>query len=142
MNSECAILLLRRYNITLSCKNLVAFRHSRTVDRSDSLAMATLYKAFGLLLLLLMAQHGAVEHDLSHFVQCKDSGIQAHAIDGTEAPCALCPAFAQVITPAFSHSFHFPLLVRLALEAVSEPRYVAIDAAVLRPRSRGPPSLS
>jgi hypothetical protein len=54
----------------------------------------------------------------------------------------LCPEFAQVVTPAFSHSFHIPLLVRFALESVPEPRFAAVDAAVPRPRSRGPPSLS
>jgi hypothetical protein len=99
-------------------------------------------KALGLLLLLLLAQQGAVEHELSHFSHFKVAGIDAGPSDTTQAPCALCPAFAQAVTPAFSHSFHIPLLVRFALEAVSEPRHAAIDAAVPRPRSRGPPALS
>ncbi len=104
--------------------------------------MPKLLKAFGLLILLLLVQQGAVEHELSHLSTFKVAGIDAGLSSTTQEPCALCPAFAQVVTPAFSHSFHIPLLVRFTLEPVSEPRYAAIDAAVPRPRSRGPPSLS
>jgi hypothetical protein len=101
-----------------------------------------LLKALGLLLLLLLAQQGAVDHELSHFSSFNVAGIDVGPSGTTDAPCALCPAFAQVVTPAFSHSFHIPLLVRFALVVVPKPRYAAIDAAVPRPRSRGPPSLS
>ena len=104
--------------------------------------MSKLLKALGLFLLLLLAQQGAVQHELSHFSTFNVAGISAAPGDSTQAPCALCPAFAQVVTPAFSHSFHIPFLVRFALEFVSEPRFAAVDAAVPRPRSRGPPSLS
>jgi hypothetical protein len=104
--------------------------------------MPKILKALGLILLLLLAQQGAVEHELSHFSLIKVAGINAGPSGTTDAPCELCPAFAQVVAPAFSHSFQIPLLVRFALEVVSKPRYAAIDAAVPRPRSRGPPSLS
>jgi len=104
--------------------------------------MPKLLKALGLFLLLLLAQQGAVEHELSHFSTFKVAGIDAGPSATAQAPCALCPAFAQVVTPAFSHSFHVPLLVRFALDLISEPRISAVDAAVPRPRSRGPPSLS
>jgi hypothetical protein len=104
--------------------------------------MRKMFKTLGLLLLLMAAQHGAVVHELSHVpgASAAVNGELRVQSDGTaDTTCALCPAFAQVVTPAFSHSFHIPLLVRFALEAISEPRYVAIDAAVPRPRSRGPP---
>lgn len=105
--------------------------------------MRQLFKTLGLLLLLMLAQHGAVVHELSHFADADHVGLKVQEGDGTaDKTCALCPAFAQVVTPAFSHSFHIPLLVRFALESVSEPRFAAVDAAVPRPRSRGPPSLS
>lgn len=105
--------------------------------------MKQVFKALGLLLLLMVAQQGAMVHELSHVSSANNVELLVQS-GGTadDATCALCPAFAQVVTPAFSHSFHIPLLVRFAPERVTEPRYAAIDAAVPRPRSRGPPSLS
>src|ERR1700734_3531873 len=105
--------------------------------------MRHVLKSLGLLLLLLIAQQAAVVHELGHLSEASHlsevSSNEIHAGAGVaDSTCALCPAFAQVVTPAFSHSFHVPLLVRLALDPVSEPRYAAIDAAVPRHRSRGP----
>jgi hypothetical protein len=104
--------------------------------------MKQVFKTLGLLLLLMAAQQGALVHELSHFSDASLVGLQVQADAAADKPCALCPEFAQVVTPAFSHSFHIPFLVRFALESVSEPRFAAVDAAVPRPRSRGPPSLS
>jgi hypothetical protein len=59
-----------------------------------------------------------------------------------DAHCALCPAFAQVLTPAFSHAFHVPLLDRADVQRSPDPRVDAIETAALTPRSRGPPSSS
>ncbi|MGB6307115.1 MAG: hypothetical protein WBF89_04915 [Steroidobacteraceae bacterium] len=103
--------------------------------------MRNVYKALGLFLLLLTAQQGAVVHELSHLsgtdrVQVRDAGAAA------ETPCALCPAFAQVVTPAFSHSLQIPRLVAAESQFVAEPQFIVVDASVPRPRSRGPPSLS
>jgi hypothetical protein len=104
--------------------------------------MRQAFKALALLLLMMVAQQGAVVHELSHVSGANHVDLRVQSDGAADKNCALCPAFAQVVTPAFSHSFHIPLLVRLALQPVSEPRYAAIDAAVPRPRSRGPPSLS
>ena len=104
--------------------------------------MRQLFKSLGLLLLLIVAQQGAVVHELSHVSGASDGELRVQSNGAADTTCAQCPAFAQVVTPAFSHSFHIPLLVRFALEVISEPRYLAIDATVPRPRSRGPPSLS
>ncbi|HEV7614183.1 MAG TPA: hypothetical protein VGO37_20060 [Steroidobacteraceae bacterium] len=100
--------------------------------------MRHLVKCLALLLLLLVAQQGAVVHELSHGwgVGGTDLKVAAGVADTT---CALCPAFAQVNTPAFSHSFHIPLLVRTALALSAQPPHALIDTAVPRPRSRGPP---
>src|SRR5580700_10318555 len=103
--------------------------------------MRQAFKGLALLLLLLVAQQGAVVHELSHVTGANHVDLRVQPDGVAVTTCALCPAFAQVVTPTFSHSFHIPLLVRFALEPVSEPRYTAIDVAVPRPRSRGPPSL-
>ena len=90
------------------------------------------------LLLLLSAQQAAVVHELGHVAGF--GGTSSKVVAGvTDTTCAQCPAFAQVNTPAFSHSFHIPLLVRTALTLRAEPLYAVIDAAAPSPRSRGPP---
>ncbi len=99
--------------------------------------MRHVFKLLGVLL-LISAQQGAVVHDLGHVTGAY--GTQPRAVAGvTDTTCAQCPAFAQVNTPAFSHSFSIPLLVRTALSLRAEPLYAVIDAAVPSPRSRGPP---
>src|SRR5271157_49839 len=104
--------------------------------------MGQVYQALSLVLLLIGAQQAAVVHELSHFTA--DQGLDLRVDPGSAAhgTCALCPAFAQVATPAFSHSFHIPLLVRAEAQRFPELRYEAIGSAVPTPRSRGPPSLS
>jgi hypothetical protein len=99
--------------------------------------MRHVLKLLSLLLLLVVAQQGAVVHELSHLAPGKGTvKVSSSVLDSS---CAQCPAFAQVATPAFSHSFPIPSLVRTAFERSSEPMYAAVDAAVPRPRSRGPP---
>ncbi len=104
--------------------------------------MRNLYKELSLLLLMLMAQQGAVVHELSHVSGASHAELRVESGDAADTICALCPVFAQVITPAVSHSFHVPDLVRAESTRYSEPRTVGVDATVPRPRSRGPPSLS
>jgi len=104
--------------------------------------MKDVFKALGLLLLLLMAQQGAVDHELSHFSSADQAELRIDSGGVADAACALCAAFAQVTTPTFGHSFHIPPLVRATSQLSPEPRFVAVNAGVPRPRSRGPPSLS
>lgn len=96
-------------------------------------------KTLGLLVLLMVAQQGAVVHELSHVVDAGHVGLRAQTDRGVDKTCALCAAFAQAVTPAFSHSFHVQALVRPALYPLPEPRHAAFEAAIPRPRSRGPP---
>jgi hypothetical protein len=103
--------------------------------------MRDVFKALGLLLLLLTAQQGAVSHELSHFSPTDQAGVSIDAGSVTDATCALCAVFAQVVTPTFSHAFNTPLLARATSQLSPEPRFVAVSAGVPRPRSRGPPSL-
>ncbi|MGO9515268.1 MAG: hypothetical protein ACLP2F_16735 [Steroidobacteraceae bacterium] len=104
--------------------------------------MRQVYRALCLVLLLIGAQQGAVVHELSHFYALHGPDVQNDSGGVAEGNCALCPAFAQVVTPAFSHSFDLPSLLRAAAERSSEPPIEGADAAIPTPRSRGPPSLS
>jgi hypothetical protein len=103
--------------------------------------MRNVYKALGLLLLLLTAQQGAVDHELGHF---SNLGLEMRVNVGgvVDTTCALCPAFAQAATAAFSHSLQIPLAARTASLLIPELPHAVVDSAVPRPRSRGPPSLS
>src|ERR1700676_394717 len=103
--------------------------------------MRNVFKALSLLLLLLTAQQGAVDHELSHISSIDQAGLRIDSGGVAEATCALCAAFAQAISPTFSHAFKIPSLVRTTSQLTPEPRFVAVNAAVPRPRSRGPPSL-
>ena len=69
--------------------------------------MSHVYRALTLVLLLLTAQQGAVMHELGHIVSAAQSAAVNCGSDGvSDGACALCPAFAQAASPAFSHSFH------------------------------------
>ena len=104
--------------------------------------MTHLFRALTLMLLLLAAQQGAVVHELGHVSAAQSAAVNVGSGGASDGACALCPAFAQAASAAFSHSFHIPLLVRIEAERSSEPQIGVIDTAVPTPRSRGPPSLS
>jgi hypothetical protein len=102
--------------------------------------MRNAFKALGLLLLLLTAQQGAVNHELSHFARAARAELKVNVGGAADTSCELCAAFAQASTPTFGHSFDIPLLVRTTPQLIPEPQFTAVDAAVPRPRSRGPPA--
>ena len=102
--------------------------------------MRNVFKALGLLLLLLTAQQGAVNHELSHFTAA--GRMHANVGGVVDTTCTLCPAFAQVATPAFSHSLQLPTWVLIESQLIPEPHFTLAESAPPRPRSRGPPSLS
>jgi hypothetical protein len=109
---------------------------------NPSALVSHLYRVLCLVLLVIAAQQGAVVHEVGHLsgsAHGANFGVESGAIDGG---CALCPAFAQVVSPAFSHSIPLPPLVRAELERSPEPRLEAIGSPVLTPRNRGPPSRS
>ena len=104
--------------------------------------MRHVVKLLGLLALLLVAQQGAVVHELGHVFSASHAEGKADPQGIADSSCAQCPAFAQVVAPAVSHSFQIPVLVRIAAQIRTELQIAAIEAAVPHPRSRGPPSLS
>ena len=104
--------------------------------------MRHVVKLLTLLVLLMTAQTGAVVHELSHVFGVDAGKVRVNVSSVADSTCAQCPAFAQVVTPALSHSFHIPVMVLIATQRSSELRIVAIEASVPHPRSRGPPSIS
>ncbi|MGA2708200.1 MAG: hypothetical protein ACLQJ0_09010 [Steroidobacteraceae bacterium] len=96
-------------------------------------------KALCLWLLLIAAQQGAAVHEVSHLATLSGIGATLDGGDSADRNCSLCPAFAQAVTPAFSHAFHIPPLVRADVARTPAAQYAAVTAAVPTPRSRGPP---
>ncbi len=106
--------------------------------KSTTRSLKQLAAIAGLWLLLMVAQQGAVVHELGHVAQI--SGVSTSVATGlSDSNCALCPAYAQAASPAFSHAFFIPSLVRAPLELIAEPLFVAADNPVPAARSRGPP---
>jgi len=94
--------------------------------------------SFALALLLVIAQQGALLHELSHFYRTGTAQLQndASRLDGKA--CEACLAFAQVANPASGTLFVSPTIA--AVHHVSrDPEFSIIAAAAPVPRSRGPP---
>ena len=84
------------------------------------------------------------EQNVSRFdvINFISHGVSKASADSLDPACALCPSFAQAASPAFSHSFVLPLLVRAYIEREVEAPIRAATAAALAPRSRDPPFVS
>jgi hypothetical protein len=95
-----------------------------------------------LLLLLITAQQGAVIHEVGHLAGVHGIDVRADQHGAADSSCALCPVFAQVVTPAFSYEFNVPIVTRAEIERGVELRVDAADYSATIPRSRGPPSTS
>jgi hypothetical protein len=101
------------------------------------------YQALCLVMLLVAGQQGAVLHELGHLTAAHAADASAAASsETTDSACPLCPMFAQIATPAFSHTFVLPALLRVESGRIAEPRDRTANAAVPSPRCRGPPFLS
>jgi hypothetical protein len=93
-------------------------------------------------LFLLIAQHGAVLHELSHLSSGSAAGASLHA-DGNaldSGSCPTCHAFSQIASPFAAHAAgcFVPLV---AIARVAEPGYTFVAVDSPRPRSRGPPQV-
>jgi hypothetical protein len=92
-------------------------------------------------LLLVLAQSGAVLHEIGHLVAGQHTGATLRAQPlNDNATCPTCESFAQVATPASGAAPS--LAVRPAgLLPTPDPQYVIVAADVPTPRSRGPPQV-
>ena len=101
--------------------------------------MKHVVKLFTLLVLLMTAQQGAVVHELGHVFRGDAGKERVNVSSVSDSTCAQCPAFAQVVTPAFYHAFKTPAFVRVAAELRSDLLFSVADAPAPSSRSRGPP---
>jgi hypothetical protein len=93
------------------------------------------------LLLLLVAQHGAVLHELSHLSHA--TSTHGPMLDqGDQLPdnssCPTCQAFSQVANPATASSLVLAYCPAAFIAAL-DPSYAILGAETPTPRSRGPP---
>jgi NAD-dependent oxidoreductase involved in siderophore biosynthesis len=92
-------------------------------------------------LLLLLAQHGALLHELSHLAHnSAPAGTSLReSPQGLESGlCLTCEAYSQVTNPATAVASHVPLTPAAFLPS-STPDYGIVAANAPTPRSRGPP---
>jgi len=104
--------------------------------------MRSVLKSIGLLLLLITAQQGALVHDFEHVARLTRLGSSLDSPVRLDSACALCPAYAQAASPAFSHAFPVPRLGRIPAPRGNALSPAPVMAALPTPRSRGPPALS
>lgn len=102
--------------------------------------MRKLHISIGLALLLLLAQQGAVLHEVSHICRVGTNvQEQLHAQTALEKSCELCLAFSQVANPA-GNSVAPGQFEPSSCAARSLAARAAIPVDVPTPRSRGPPA--
>jgi hypothetical protein len=93
--------------------------------------------------LLLLAQHGALLHELSHHAHCtQTAGATLHG-DGQPLEaclCLTCEAFAQIANPATAAAVHVAASPP-GLVPAPAPHYAIVAADAPTPRSRGPPQV-
>lgn len=92
-----------------------------------------------LVLLLVAARQGALVHELSHGITPSVPGVDLKTAAAGEGGCAVCPVFAEALTPAFSHAFTLPTLARTPLERLIVAPFEFFAAPAPTVRSRGPP---
>ena len=110
----------------------------RRAVRSKRLRWGGLFRSLLVPLLLVIAQQGAMLHELSHYARTEaagDSKKQSHRGD----TCELCLAFAQIGSAAPALAAVAPLLPDLIHE-LAPVKPVHLETAELpAERSRGPP---
>jgi len=94
-------------------------------------------------LLLVLVQHGAVLHELSHLSHRDQSGAatlraESHALNSSL--CTSCQAFAQIANPAAGGA---PVVAvcPAAVLPTPDPSYAIVGVDTPTPRSRGPPQV-
>jgi hypothetical protein len=102
--------------------------------------MQSRFRSIALLALLLFAQQGAIVHELGHLTAQLRAATEVGPGHRADTACALCPVYAQAVTPACSHPYPIPPLAPRTSDRTSAPDHPAAGTAAPRPRSRDPPA--
>jgi hypothetical protein len=104
--------------------------------------MRRVYFSWVVSLLLVLAQHGALLHELGHLSHASvPAGVSLQPGNALlDGPCLTCEAFAQVANPAAGEAAG-PAVGPAALIPAPAPGYEIVGADVPSPRSRGPPQV-
>jgi len=95
--------------------------------------------SFGLWLLLLLGQHGAVLHEIGHLSRAASTEVTVQADGLGDKTCELCLGYSQLSTPV-GHAVPVVLSDPIASRTGTDRPAAATHADVLTPRSRGPPA--
>jgi hypothetical protein len=93
-------------------------------------------------LFLLLAQHGALLHELGHLSHGSAAGASLQAAGDVldSGSCPTCHAFSQVANPVGAHVAGLSLSLA-AIACAPEPLYAIVAVDPPPPRSRGPPQV-
>jgi hypothetical protein len=100
--------------------------------------MRKVFVPFGLWLLLLFGQHGAVLHELSHVCSAASAQVTMQADSAADKTCELCLGYSQLAN-SVAHSVPLVLVARIPSLIGTERLFVASPFDLPTPRSRGPP---
>ena len=91
---------------------------------------------------LLLAQHGALMHELGHLSHhggtASAAALSAQLHGAEDGLCPTCQAFAQIANPATAGTADLVVSPPALIPALP-PGYVIVGADAPSPRSRGPP---
>src|ERR1700683_1767557 len=93
--------------------------------------------------LLLVAQHGAVLHELSHLshgTSTRGAMLGQSDLLADNSACPTCQAFSQVANPATASSRALAYCPAPLIAAL-DPSHAILGAEIPTPRSRGPPQV-
>jgi hypothetical protein len=101
--------------------------------------MRKVFLPFGLWLLLLLGQHGAVLHELSHVCAAATAHVSVQPDSCVEKTCELCLGYSQLAN-SVAHSVPLVLVERAPSLIGTERLFAASPVDLPTPRSRGPPA--
>ena len=101
--------------------------------------MRKVFVPFGLWLLLLLGQHGAVLHELSHVCSAATAQVTVQADSSADKTCELCLGYSQLAN-SVAHSVAHVLVERVPSLIGTDRLFAAFPVDLPTPRSRGPPA--